>query len=508
MESLGDEPWDVVICGTGLQQSLLALALSRSNKRVFHLDPNDYYGEHEAAFSLQEADSWAASHADGRSAEEEEDESVEEKRPIFQNAAAWKHPGAEGLGLSFPRAYSLALAPQIIHTRSKLLEQLVSSRAYRQVEFLAVGSFFVYDEEAGEGDDDISKLARIPSSREDVFATQAIPTKSKRSLMKFLKFVMNYDSEEQRPVWQGHEQKLLSEFLATEFKLSEDLQKYILALTLTLDGRIAVADGLAAIHRHLTSMGVFGPGFCAVYPKWGGSSEIAQVACRAGAVGGGIYMLDTKAKVGDSPDGREISLELSNGASVRTTKLVTSQQDALPGAQTIIRLIAVVNAHLEPLFETVIEGAPTPAVVVVAFPNEDSPVYAFVHSSDTGECPAGQSVIYLTTLASLTAPQWLESSLNYLLAATAPPKGPAPVPLYKLWYEQTLSAREPSVATNGETRSFAFPSPSLSLAFDDGCLGPVKEAWKLVMGDDALETEYMVFEDREGVGDDDDDVYD
>lgn len=25
MESLGEEPWDVVICGTGLQQSLLAL---------------------------------------------------------------------------------------------------------------------------------------------------------------------------------------------------------------------------------------------------------------------------------------------------------------------------------------------------------------------------------------------------------------------------------------------------------------------------------------------------
>ncbi|KAI1472552.1 GDP dissociation inhibitor [Daldinia caldariorum] len=505
MESLGDEPWDVVICGTGLQQSLLALALSRSNKRILHVDPNDYYGEHEAAFSLQEADSWAAIHA-GRSAEE--DSSVEEKDPIFKNASAWKHPDAAGLGLSFPRAYSLALAPQIIHTRSKLLEQLVSSRAYRQVEFLAVGSFFVFDEKAGG--EDSSKLARIPSSREDVFATQAIPVKSKRSLMKFLKFVIDYDSEEQRPVWQGQEQKLLSEFLASEFKLSEDLQKYILALTLTLDDRITVADGLASIHRHLTSMGLFGPGFCAVYPKWGGSSEIAQVACRAGAVGGGIYMLDTKAKVGDGSDGREISLELSNGISVRTTKLVASQQDALPGAQTITRLIAVVNTPLKHLFETVVEGAPTPVVAVVAFPSqtsEDSPIYAFVHSSETGECPAGQSVIYLTTLATSQSAQRLESALNDLIAAATPSESPAPVSLYKLQYEQTLSAREPSVTTNEETRSFAFPSPSLSLTFDDGCLGPVKEAWKLVMGDKASETEYMVFQDREGV-DDDDDVYD
>ncbi|KAI0101230.1 GDP dissociation inhibitor-domain-containing protein [Daldinia grandis] len=499
MESLGDEPWDVVICGTGLQQSLLALALSRSNKRILHVDPNDYYGEHEAAFSLQEADAWAATHG--------EEHATAGKQHIFKNAKAWKHADAADLGLSFPRAYSLALAPQIIHTRSKLLEQLVSSRAYRQVEFLAVGSFFVFDAEASEPS---LKLARIPSSREDVFATQAIPVKSKRSLMKFLKFVIGYDSEEQKPVWQGQDQKLLSEFLASEFKLGEDLQKYILALTLTLDGRITVVDGLATINRHLTSMGLFGPGFCAVYPKWGGSSEIAQVACRAGAVGGGIYMLDTKAKVNDSSDGHEILLELSNGISVRTTKLVTSQQDALPGAQTITRLIVVVNSPLKSLFEVVVEGAPTPVVAVVAFPGptkESCPIYAFVHSSETGECPTGQSVIYLTTLSSPQSAEQLESALGDLLAAATPEGSSTPVCLYKLQYEQSLSAREPSSITREEIRTFAFPSPSLNLFFDEGCLGPVKDAWKLVMGDTASGDEYMVFEDREGVGDDDE-IYD
>ncbi|KAI8962650.1 GDP dissociation inhibitor-domain-containing protein [Daldinia sp. FL1419] len=502
MESLGDEPWDVVICGTGLQQSLLALALSRSNKRILHVDPNDYYGEHEAAFTLQEADAWAAA----RGEESAVEGNATAKHPIFKNAKAWKHPDAEGLGLSFPRAYSLALAPQIIHTRSKLLEQLVSSRAYRQVEFLAVGSFFVFDSEASEPE---AKLARIPSSREDVFATQAIPVKSKRSLMKFLKFVIDYSSEEQKPVWQGQEQKLLSEFLVSEFKLGDDLQKFILALTLTLDGRITVADGLATINRHLTSMGLFGPGFCAIYPKWGGSSEIAQVACRAGAVGGGIYMLDTEAKVSDNLDGHEISLELSNGISVRTTKLVTTQQEALPNAQTITRLVAVVNSPLKPLFEVVVEGAPTPVVAVVAFPGstEDSPIYAFVHSSETGECPSGQSVIYLTTLARPQSAQRLESALSDLLVAATPPENSVPVSLYKLQYEQSLSAREPSTTTHEGTHTFAFPSPSLNLFFDDGCLDPVKEAWKLVMGDAAAKNGYMVFQDREGVGDDDE-VYD
>lgn len=332
---------------------------------------------------------------------------------IFKNASTWQHPEASDLGLSFPRAYSLALAPQIIHTRSNLVEQLVSSRAYKQVEFLAVGSFFVYNAEANDAS---SRLARIPSSREDVFSTQSIPVRSKRSLMKFLKFVIDYDSEEQRPLWRGQEQKPLAEFLATEFKLDENLKKYILALTLTLDGRVTVVDGLAIIHRHLTSMGLFGPGFCALYPKWGGSSEIAQVACRAGAVGGGIYMLDTKAQVKDESSGGEISLDLSNGLSVRTTKLVTSQNEAAPDSQTITRLVAVVNSPLKLLFEVNVEGAPTPAVAVVAFPgnsSSDGPIYALVHSSDTGECPKGQSEFAFLSYLFLTGVM-MNQSYEYL----------------------------------------------------------------------------------------------
>ncbi|KAI0172754.1 GDP dissociation inhibitor [Hypoxylon sp. FL1284] len=519
MESLGDEPWDVIICGTGLQQSLLALALSRSKKRILHLDPNDYYGENEAAFSLQEADSWAAIHSGGpvnKDSNTEGDSSRDATAPIssirqtiFKNASAWTHPEAADRGLSFPRAYALALAPQIIHTRSKLVEQLVSSRAYKQVEFLAVGSFFVFNAQA---DSPSSKLSRIPSSREDVFSTQSIPARSKRSLMKFLKFVIDYSSEEQRPLWQGKEYDLLAEFLVKEFKLDANLQKYILALTLTLDGRVAVEDGLATIHRHLTSMGLFGPGFCAVYPKWGGSSEIAQVACRAGAVGGGIYMLDTRAEIKNASGEDEISLDLSNGLSVRTTKLVKSQNEAARDAPTITRLVAVIDSPLKPLFEIMVEGAPTPAVAVVAFPSStesssDSPIYALVHSSDTGECPVGQSVIYLTTLAAPQAVQRLESALSHLLATVTPGAATAPVCLYKLQYEQSLSAREASNTRRGGVSTFAFPSPSLSLAFDDGCLSAVRDAWKLAVGDDASEDEYLVFQDREGVADDDD-VYD
>lgn len=427
---------------------------------------------------------------------------------LFKNASVWKHPNAEAQGLSFPRAYSLALAPQIIHTKSKLLSQLVSSKAYRQVEFLAVGSFFVYGT-AGAGPG--ATLVRIPSSREDVFAAQSIPSRSKRTLMKFLKFVIDYDTDEQKPVWQGKADKPLSEYLVDEFKLDERLRDCVLALTLSLDANITVKDGLAAVHRHLTSTGLFGPGFCSVYPKWGGISEIAQVGCRAGAVGGGIYMLDTLVSLQGPGSGGELSLKLSNDITVQTTTFISSQQTSLATSTTIARLVAIIDSPFQSLFQSLAEGAPTPAVAVVAFPpgslsdisgpSSSIPVYAVVHSSETGECPSGQCVMYLTMQAIAQSTHVLGSALTALLQAVTPT---ADV-LYKLYYEQGMSARQPSVTPHGSATVFEFPSPSLGLAFDDESLDAVQEAWKLVLKDEATQDSYMKFDNREDMEDEDDD---
>jgi len=55
------------------------------------------------------------------------------------------------------------------------------------------------------------------------------------------------------------------------------------------------------------------------------------------------------------------------------------------------------------LFEILTEGAPVPAVAVIAFPagsvsegesSSEFPIYAMVHSSDTGECPSGQCELH------------------------------------------------------------------------------------------------------------------
>lgn len=353
-------------------------SLSRSGKKILHIDPEEYYGGPDAALTLQDADSWLETRSDA------------EAPSVFKSASVSK---TENEGLSFPRAYALSLSPQVIHARSRLLSQLVSSRAFRQLEFLAVGSFFIYRPSA---DGAAPSLARIPSTREAVFSNSEIPPKAKRSLMKFLKFVLDYDSEENSPVWTPRADEPLEDFLASEFKLDENLRAYILTLTLSQTGRISVRDGLEVVNRHMTSMGYFGPGFAAVYPKWGGGSEIAQVACRAGAVGGAVYMLGTGVKSVRQEDAEaELEIELSDDVTVKSRALVRGDEAEKP-TETVARLVAVVDSPLPSLFEAVVEGSPTPAAAVVAFPKgslggEEDPVYVVAHSSDTGECPSGQS---------------------------------------------------------------------------------------------------------------------
>lgn len=517
-------------------------ALSRSDKKILHVDPNDFYGGPEAAFSLQEAEEWAEKHATKLQPQATPSGDLNRSPTASTFAcASVTRPGdgdeANAAGLpTFSRGYSIALAPQIIHARSRVVDQLVSSRAFRQLEFLAVGSFFVLSRPSPPSQDvaaeSLLKITRIPSTREDVFSDGSIPARAKRSLMKFLKFVLAYNSVPNTEVWQAEADSPLAAFLETKFKLDQSLRAYVLTLTLAPDGNvIKTKDGLAAIHRHLTSMGIFGPGFAAVYPKWGGASEIAQVGCRSGAVGGAVYMLgtgikDVKPAESDGDGDEVLRVELSNETTVRTKLLVRGQDVTATAAaapsvtaqatnrQCSSRLAAVVNSPLTSLFETVVEGAPMPAVAVIAcapgtlngigeIVSQDYPLYVFVHSSDTGECPSGQSLLYLSTQSTTDSQKLLQQSIRPILAAvTGDNDSSSARCLWSLSYEQ--SRETSSVQVDGKV--VTVPGPPLDLALGDETLDPVFEAWKLVMGEEADQDSYMKFADREGMGDDDDDM--
>jgi len=276
-----------------------------------------------------------------------------------------------------------------------------------------------------------AKLLKIPTNREDVaFSDSSLDLRSKRSLMKILRFIIDF--ENQTEVWEPYKSQPFSNFLSEYFKLPPSLHDMLIALTLTPfpPTQTTTNFALPRIARHLHSTGKLGPGFSSIIPKWGGISELIQVACRAAAVGGAVYVLD-KDIVGEA-DGMcldteenptstaldHVTLKLEGDDTVSARWIVGTEDDfetlpdttshqqppitEMPNAFT--RSISIVSSSLKSLFP-VIEGTQPPAGAVVVFPSgsitpsegvtvrreELPPVYLILHSSDTGECPTSQS---------------------------------------------------------------------------------------------------------------------
>jgi RAB protein geranylgeranyltransferase component A len=303
----------------------------------------------------------------------------------------------------------------LIYTDSKLLNNLVSSKVYRQLEFLAMGNWWIYskDHDSTHSEDSLSsgKLVRVPTNREDVaFSDSGIDLRSKRLVMKVLRFIIEF--EEHSDIWEPFLTKPFSEFLSQHFKLSSFLVDLFFGLSLStsLPEDTMTEAALPRVARHLRSIGRLGPGFSSVIPKWGGLSEISQVACRSGAVGGAVYMLGTgiqniqeNSQDGDSEE--MATVKLSNGDTVKAKIIVGSLEDlpgdVLPsqfGTQQIERLsysVFIISSPLKSLFPQSTEGTPSPAGSVVIFPAgniepNSNPICLVLHSSETGDCPKDQ----------------------------------------------------------------------------------------------------------------------
>lgn len=312
--------------------------------------------------------------------------------------------------LAASRAYTLSLSPYFLYTRSALISILISSKIYRQLEFMAVGSWWIYapDNNSSDSSEPAATHAfhRVPGSREDIFADHTISMKSKRTLMRFLRHISKPEDEEPSSVDEDLSVPF-GEYLSSNFSVPEDLQDPLLSLSLS---QLSLDDTTAnyavpRVKRHLASIGSLGPGFGGIVSKYGSGSEILQVACRASAVGGGVYALGTGIeKITDqsSEDEHPVEVHLSNGEKVRTKCVIgsiwdiSSDKKELSGSK-VSRSITVVSSNFSSLFPVTVDGAPVPATALLMFPSDkldksqSPPVYLQIHSNDTGDCPRQQS---------------------------------------------------------------------------------------------------------------------
>lgn len=392
------------------------------------MDPNQYYGGPDAAFSLDEAQEWVDEVKKGEPSLLPSLPCLwltdflagTDRHPFFKDAYilnsqelqgdSTELEGSETPKLGSSRVYTLSLAPCFLHARSELMSALVSSKVFRQLEFMAVGSWWIHAPNKTDSDNvEIGAekiLHRVPGNREDVFAASHISMKSKRTLMRLLRHITKSSEDET-----SHEEEDLSlpfrDYLTSKFSVPQELHDPLLSLSLSQLSQqdTSASHAIPKIQRHLSSIGYLGPGFGAVIAKYGGAPEILQAACRASAVGGGVYalgtkMLDYKYRTTSEHSEFPFVVTLENEGDVQSKHVFSAWPDSTEDSKSLIevsRSINVVAGTFSSLFPIAVEGAPLPATAVLLFPGntlgspESPPVYLQVHSSDTGECPHQQS---------------------------------------------------------------------------------------------------------------------
>lgn len=110
-------------------------------------------------------------------------------------------------------------------------------------------------------------------------------------------------------------------------------------------------------------------------------------------------------------------------------------------------------------------------------------------------------VVYATTHGPSELLNQAVERLKSLLA-----ESPPPLSLYALNYEQRdTPAVATSVQNQYDEQTITFPQLSNDLAFDESVLDNVRAAWQKIMGTSAKAEEFLKFEDRNPMADEEDD---
>ncbi|KAK9470628.1 GDP dissociation inhibitor-domain-containing protein [Dipodascopsis tothii] len=362
----GADSCDVLISGTGLVESILAAALAWQGSRVVHLDSNGYYGGAWAALNLDELRTWVDRVNAGASGAD----------AAFADAYLYISRNLES------RKYAVDLSPHVLFTRSDLLSLLIKSRVSRYLEFKPVGSFHTFEQDSFE---------KVPGTKEDIFTSQTLTLLTKRSLMRFIKFVAEYETSP--AVWTPYRARSISTFLAEKFRLEPpQIVELVHSIGLCVSPDVPTEDALAKIKRYLVSMQVFG-NFPAVYSMYGTAGELAQGFCRSSAVAGSTYRLGTAVTAFDAASG---VATLDTGEKLTVTEKYVTSAGKTGGAE-VTRMVAIVEKDCAEWFA---EGE---SAAVVIFPpgTLDGNKYAvqvLVMGSGSGQCPTGQAIWYLSTV--------------------------------------------------------------------------------------------------------------
>ena len=304
--------FEVVVVGTGLEESILAAAAARTGHSVLHVDSSDQYGGEWAAYTFDGIQEWIQKQTSEvepggedvpaelcgegeqfmplrpeRKAEDvvqewhvpREAEEADQAAAMNETDQRWTQDSVS----KNSRRFNLDLSPRLLFSRGSMVELLISSNVSRYTEFKSVSRVLTLID---------GSLVHVASSRSDVFQTRAVSVVEKRILMKFLTLCHDLPSmseEEASARIAQFKERRFKEFLKHE-RLTDNLVHFVLHSIAMVGEEATTQEGLAATAKFLTSLGRFGGATPFLWPMYG-AGEMPQAFCRLCAVFGGTYFL-------------------------------------------------------------------------------------------------------------------------------------------------------------------------------------------------------------------------
>lgn len=284
--------FDLIVIGTGFQESVIAAAASRVGKTVLHIDEDEFYGGFWASFNFETF----MNHLEKNNKDESAIKIRNSKQKWIEGDFEINGWNKEKI-LKDSRRFNIDLIPkvktnienyfknfsffyffQLNYCSGKLVELLISSNICRYTEFRAVDKVLTVLN---------GKLDIVPGSRADIFNKKNVTVIEKRLLMKFITQCVEEDKREDDFKAFPDDGKFVD--LMKQQRLTDNLIHYILYSMCMGSCEMTFKEGLEKLKIYLTSIGRYG-NTPFLFPMFG-CGEIPQCFCRLCAVFGGIYWL-------------------------------------------------------------------------------------------------------------------------------------------------------------------------------------------------------------------------
>jgi Rab GDP dissociation inhibitor len=257
-----DEQYDVIVCGTGLNECILSGLLSVSGKKVLHLDRNAYYGGECASLNL---------------------------------STLWEkyRPGQEPPASYGPnRDWNIDLIPKFIMANGDIVKILLKTKVTRYLEWKSIDGTYVYQFQPAGIFQGAKYIHKVPSTDIEALKSPLMGLLEKTRCMKFFQFVATFDLS--RPPTDVDPARTTMSELYHRFGLQPDTIDFVgHALALYINDTYMTKPCGPTIERiqlYMSSISRFGNSPF-VYPIYG-LSGLPESFSRLSAVHGGTYMLN------------------------------------------------------------------------------------------------------------------------------------------------------------------------------------------------------------------------